>query len=228
MLDLDDLSLHEQLLLLALNDEKGTMQGQLFEYGAAGAMLTELLLRNCIVLDESKKNKKRYVKVAATSSVGDPLLVELLAQVRMAKRPAPLSTWVRRAAGTRRLRHRIADRLRYRGILGKKEGRVLFVFSRQLYPTMNPAPEHELVERMRAAVLGEDAVPPRTAVMVTLARQLDLLRHVLTRAELKARKRRLKDLDELGTSDEATRAAVAAVKEVIAATHAAVMAATSG
>lgn len=223
---LDELFLPEQLLLLALNDERGTMQGQSFELGAAGAVLAELLLAGRIVLDQA--TKKHPVNVADRSSLADPILDEVLARIRTAKRPSPLATWVQRIAGTRRLRHRIADRLRYRGILGKREGRLLLVFSRQLYPTMNPAPERELVARLRQAVLTEEAVEPRTAIMIALARQLDLLRYVLSKTELKARKKRLQQLGELASADPAVREAVAAVKQVIDAMHAAVVVAAAG
>lgn len=226
MLTLDELFLHEQLLLLALNDETGTMQGQSFELGAAGAVLAELVLAGRIGLDQA--TKKHVVKVADPASLADPILDEALARIRTGKRPAPLATWVQRIAGTRRLRHRIADRLRYRGVLGKREGRVLLLFSRQLYPTIDPAPERELVARLRRTVLGEDAVEPRTAIIIALARQLELLRYVLSKAELKSRKSRLQQLGELTMADPAAREAVAAVKQVIDAMHAAMVAASAG
>jgi hypothetical protein len=200
MASLDDLYLHEQLLLLALHDEKGTLQGTSFEIGAAGAVLAELLLSGHIGVEPVKK--KRMVKVLDTSLPGDPLLDEVLQRMRTAKRSEQVTSWVTRIAGTKRLRHRIAERLRLRGILGKREGRVLLIFSRDLYPTTDPAPERELVERIRRAVLADGEVPAPTAIMLTLAQQLSMLGPVLTRAELKQRKQRLKQLASLEAVDK--------------------------
>ena len=225
MPQLDDLHLHEQLLLLALHDEKGTMQGASFEFGAGAAVLAELLLSGHLALEQVKK--KRFVKVVNATLPGDPIVDEALLRIRTARRAEQSATWVRRIAGTKRLRHRIADRLRYRGILGKREGRVLLIFSRDLYPTTNPSPERELVERIRQAVLGDDPVAPHTAIMIALAEQIGLLHPVLTRQERKARKRRLKELATLEAVDEGARAAIKGLTDVIeanAAVHAAVVA----
>jgi hypothetical protein len=225
MASLDDLYLHEQLLLLALHDDKGTMQGASFEVGAAGAVLAELLLGCHIGVEQVKK--KRMVKVRDASLPGDPLLDEVLQRIRTAKRSEQVTTWVARIAGTKRMRHRIAERLRMRGILGKREGRVLLVFSRDLYPTTDPAPERELVERIRRAVLADGEVPARTAIMLTLAQQLSMLGPVLTRAELKQRKQRLKQLASLETVEEGARAAIKGVRDVMEAqaAHVAIIAA---
>jgi hypothetical protein len=225
MPQLDDLHLHEQLLLLALHDEKGTMQGANFEFGAGAAVLAELLLAGHLALEQVKK--KRFVKVVNATLPGDPIVDEALLRIRTARRAEQPATWVRRIAGTKRLRHRIADRLRYRGILGKREGRVLLIFSRDLYPTTNPLPERELVERIRQAVLGDEPVAPHTAIMIALAEQIGLLHPVLTRQERKARIRRLKQLATLEAVDERARAAIKGLKDVIeanAAVHAAVVA----
>jgi len=223
---IDELHLHEQLLLLALHDEKGTMQTVNFEFGAAGAALAELVLSGHVGLEQVRK--KQLVRVLDTALPGDPILDEVIQRIRTSKRAEQPVTWVRRIAGTRRLRHRIAERLRYRGILGKREGRVLLIFSRDLYPTANPAPERELVARLREAVLGADDVAATTAIVVAVADQIGLLHHVLTRAERKARKQRLKQLAALETVAEDARSAIRSVKEVIDANAAHVVVMTAG
>ncbi len=227
MPELDDLHLYEQLLLLALHDEKGTMQGGSFEVGAGGAVLCELLLGGWAVLEEAGRRRKRVVKVTDTALPGDPILEEVLRRISGAKRHDGLATWVTRIAGTKRLRHRIAERLRHRGILSKREGRVLVIFSRDLYPTANPAPERELVERVRAAVLGDEEVAAHTAIIVALANQLGLLRPLFTRPELKAHKARIKQLAALEGVEAAAREAIETVKQVIAAQAAAVVVAAT-
>ena len=53
-----DLYLHEEIMLLALKDEKGTISSGTYQHAMGGAILAELLLRKHIAVDESKKNKK--------------------------------------------------------------------------------------------------------------------------------------------------------------------------
>ncbi|NJD10094.1 MAG: GPP34 family phosphoprotein [Gemmatimonadetes bacterium] len=215
MASLAELHLHEQLLLLALHDDKGTIQGANFALGAAGAILVELLLGGHIAIDAVKK--KKFVTPGEAALPGDPILDEVLQRIRTAKRNEQVNTWISRIAATKRLPQRTAERLRFRGILGRREGRVLLFFTRELFPTNDPAPERELVQRIREAVLGDAEVPVRVAVLTALANQLSLLGPVLDKQERKARKQRLKQVSELDAVDAATRAAVKGVQEVIAA-----------
>ena len=225
MSELKDLYLHEQLLLLALSDEKGTMQSLNFEFGAGGAVLAELLLTGRLGLEQARK--KQFVKLTDDTLTGDPLLDEVLQRVRAGKRPEQPAAWVRRIAGTKRLRHRIAERLRYRGILGKKQGRVLLVFSRDLYPTLDPEPERALLALLREALLGTGEVAPTTAILLALAHHIGLDYVLFSRPERKAHKRRLKQLVSLESVAGEAREAVKCVQEVIEANNAAaVIAAT--
>jgi hypothetical protein len=108
-----------------------------------------------------------------------------------------------------------------RGILRKDDRRVLLVFSRRAYPTVNPGPERELVARMRRAIFDEAGLAdPRTAIAVSLASNADLLRQLFDKKELKAKKRKI---EELTRSSEVSRA----TKEAIEAARAAMTAASS-
>ncbi|MGH7553244.1 MAG: GOLPH3/VPS74 family protein [Longimicrobiales bacterium] len=212
------LYLHEELLLLALNDETGTLAfGSMFSYAVGGAILAELMLRDRIAIEQVRKSK--LVNIARTSGVGDPLLDECLEQIRTAKKRKSVLGWVGKFAG-KSLRDRIADRLCLRGVLRKEDRRVLFVFSRRAYPTVNPEPERELVARMRQAIFQDGVVDSRTAIAVSLASNADLLRPIFGKKELKPKK---KKIEELTRSTEVSRA----TKEAIEAARAAVMAASS-
>ena len=50
-----DLFLHEELLLLALRDGKGTIAGSFYQQAMAGGILSELLLGERIRIREGKK-----------------------------------------------------------------------------------------------------------------------------------------------------------------------------
>ena len=225
MFKTDHLYLHEEVLLLALHDEAGKIQGGWFNYAMGGAILAELLLAGRVTIETVKK--KKLLAMDRTSMIGEQILDECLLRVQQSKRRATLATWVTRFSSLRKLRERTADRLCLRGILQRREGRVLLVFSRMLYPTVDPRAEQALVERMRQAIFEDGEVDVRTAAVTTIAFQTGLLRNVFKARELRSRKTRLNNLPMPSEIELAIQEAVAAAKSAMAAAStAAVMAAT--
>lgn len=227
---LADLGLHERALLLALDDDRGTIhQAAMYAYAVAGGILAELLLAERIRLEERPGKKKALVEVASATQTGDPVVDEVLEKIRTAKRRAPLDRWVARVAQTSNLKHRVAQRLAWKGVLRATEDRVLLLFRRRIYPELDPEPERELAASLREAVLGDsDDVDARTAILAAMGWRAGLLRPVLDRKQLKARKQRLESLAKGDAVAGATKAAIAATQAAItAATLAATTAATS-
>jgi hypothetical protein len=220
-----DLRLHQEVVLLALKDQKGTPVASTYTFALAGAILTELFLEERVGLEERKRGKP-LVTLQSGTQIGDPVLDDALRQVREAKRRANAVTWVQRWAKPRLL-HETARRLAQQGVLRVEEKRVLLLFNRTVYPEMDPGPERRLIERMRTAIFGDDEVDASTAAIVTLAHAAALLNPIFGRKELKGRKKRIAALSEGDAVGEATRAAIqAAHAAVVAATAAATSAAT--
>ena len=210
------LKLYEEITLLGLREEKGTAASGYLNYAIAGALVAELLLEGRIELVDGSQQRVQVVDGTAT---GDPLMDESLQRMVERKKPAALRAWITRLGGMKGLMHRAAMRLCERGILRADEATVLLIFSRNVYPEIDPAPEQEIVERMREAIFGEDGeVEPRTAVLVSIASGGRLLEEKFGRRELKTRRKRLEEI----ANGERTGAAT---KQVIAACEAAVMAA---
>lgn len=217
--DPDRLFLHEQIILLCLRDEKGTfICGTNAGFAMAGAALSELLLMERLAI-EGEGTSERVVLQDA-SSAGDPVLDECLAMVAGSTPRAPRD-WITRFARLRDVTHRVAQGLARRGILRADEQSVLLIFSRRVYPEVDPAPERELSERMRAAIFGpEEPVDPLLAMLISVARGADLLRHVFDRRELKGASARL---DRIVAGDPGGTATQAAVKAMQAAAATAAM-----
>jgi Golgi phosphoprotein 3 len=204
------LYLYEELMLLALRDKEGTFAADDmgFLYALSGCLIAELLLTEKISMEEVKKNKK-MVNLENPTPFADPILDESLEKLRGAKRRATLNTWVTRLAGMKKLKHRAAKQLCRRGILRADEKSVLLIFSRKIYPELDPGPEREIVDRVRAAIFTDSAeVDPRTAVLVALGSKGGVLKNVFDKKELKARKDRIETIaDAVSTAS--------AVKEVV-------------
>ena len=216
-----ELHFYEEIMLLALRDKEGTFAADDmgFLYALGGSLLAELLLMRKVSIDQVKK-KKKLVQLDSSTPTGDPILDECLEKLRTARRRGSLNTWVSRFAGIKRLKHRAAEQLCRRGILRADEGKVLLIFTRKIYPEMDPGPERELVGRLRDAIFTDiDCLDPRTSVLVALADKAGVFKNVFDKKELKARKKRIEEIGE----GEMT---AAAVKEVVEAMQVAVMVAT--
>ena len=214
-----DLCLHEEILLLALRDEEGTIaSGTLYQFAISGAILADLLLQNRITVDESKR---KLVNVVSSKPTGDALIDECLAKMHVAKRRASLQTWVSRFAGIAKLKHRIAEGLCDRGILREREATVLLFFTRRTYPEANPVPERELLKRLRKTIFTDvQKLDPRTVVLVSLAHRSGLLKVTFDKKRLKERKARI---ERIVSGDLTGHAAKAAIEAMQAAAMVAVM-----
>ncbi len=211
------LTMYEELLLLALDDRKGTTGMSAWHATAmGGAILAELALLGAVRIGE---DKKKLVDAEPGFTVADPLLAECLQLVRTAKRRRKGSDWVLKFAGLKDLKNRVARGLVARGVLNEETDKVLGLFTRRKYPARDGGPEHELVTRLREAVLTDtDRVEPRTMVVAVIAQATELLPQAIDKKLLKTRKARLKQLAE----GEATRGAgAAAAGEAVAAARAA-------
>lgn len=219
------LMLHEEILLLALDNEKGTARfGSMHAYGMAGGIITELVLSGRLRLEKVKKTL--LVDVVQRTQTGDPVLDEALEKMATAKRRASIQTWVSRIAQTRKLHERVATRLRDRGVLRREEGRVLLFFPRDTWPTHDEAPERALVQRIHEAIRGDGMVDGRTATIIALAKAGGVLDAHLEKGEMKARKERIEAIVNGNLVGDATRAAIEAVTAAMIATSTAITAAT--
>lgn len=202
-----ELSLAEELMLLALRDDDGTVfGGTMYTFAIGGAVVAELALAGRITVDERQK-----VHVVDSTRTHHPLVDDWLGTMAESKKVRPLSEWVRRVAGTRDLRHRLAVQLVRRGILRASEDKVLLVFTRTIYPELDPRPEAELMERIERAIFEDDEVEARTAILVSLAYRGLVLRALFGKKRLAARKTRLEALADRSIAAGATEQAVQAM-----------------
>ncbi|WP_301774246.1 GOLPH3/VPS74 family protein [Pseudidiomarina terrestris] len=183
------LKLYEALMLLALCEEKGTMNAAYINYGVAAAILADLLLMKRIEVDAENKDKVRVLDDAPT---GDQVFDEALQKMATAKRRGKLKDWVMRVGAIPKLKHKVAQALVADGIVELEEKKVLWLFTKRVYPEVNPAPEQHLRSEMRRLILDRPLeIDPRIAVIVSLAKGARLLPQVFSKDELKSNKERI-------------------------------------
>jgi Golgi phosphoprotein 3 len=207
------LTLAEELLLLMLEDAKGTVPPaatQALPYGLAGATLMELTLMGRLASDGE------HLVVADATPTGDALLDEALAAIAGVSRPRESAHWVR-ALGTGLTQHRerLEERLVERGILHREEHRTLGVFPSPRYPMDDPRPEAESRQRIRAAVLGASPPDARTETLISLAQACRVLDGLFTREEREAARGRVAEIVRGEALGKAVRETVTAINAAV-------------
>ncbi len=206
------LTMHEQLMLLALRDDAGTLESKagMHAYALGGAILAELVLAGRVTIEN---DEKKLVNLIERLPLGEPILDEALELIATAKRRGRATDWVMRFANIKKLMHRVAQQLCRRGILQDSEHKVLWIFTRKIYPEIDPRPEKQLVEELRVAIEVDDQkVPPRTAIVLSLANATGMLAIHFDKKELKQRKERIEQIASGDAVGGATKAAVEAVQ----------------
>lgn len=209
------LYLHEEILLLALRDKRGTVaSGTSYQYAIGGAVLAELLLTGRTTVDSEKK--KKFLRLIDSTPLGDPVIDECLQKVVGAKKRAQLQTWVSRFASVKNLKHEVARGLCRRGILKADEDKVMRIFTRRIYPEIDSKPEREINDRLREAIFTDtDWVDPRTVVLLSLAKSADLLKVNFDKKQLKTRKQRIEQVVNGEMTGKAASDAIAAMQAAV-------------
>jgi len=207
----DRLPIYEEILLLALDDDKGTTgMGAMFANAMGGAVLAELAMLGALKVG---KDKKAPVTAVAKAPVTDPLLAECLALVAAEKKPKKAVHWVTKFAGLKDLKHRTARQLVDKGVLDETSDKVLGIFPRTIYPESDAGPERELRDRLKKAVFTSTSqVEARTIVVVALAQAAGMLPQIFDKKKLKTRKQRLEKLTSGQVAGAATKEAVEAIQ----------------
>lgn len=209
------LKVHEELLLLALHPEKGTVSASAtYTYALGGAILAELLLSGRIEVEGSRRHK--LARLTDDKPTGDPVLDECLGKIASANRPKDLKTWVGRFASIRRLKHRIAEGLVERRVLRAKEEPFFIFFRRMTYPLSDRHAKKEMVDRLRNAILTETGeVDPRTVILLSLAHSTRLLGSVCDKRQLRDHQARIERIIAGEATGPATKAAIEAMQAAV-------------
>ncbi|MBN2133064.1 MAG: GPP34 family phosphoprotein [Sedimentisphaerales bacterium] len=212
----NDLHLYEAMMLLALRDKEGTVEsGAMYQYAVGGAILAELLLSRRICIEEPRR-KRKLITLLSDEPVGDDLIDECLARIARAKRRRAPAEWVSSFCSLKHLKHRAAESLCRRGILAADEDKVLLIFSRNIYPEIDPEPERRLIDRLARAIFTDtEEIDPETVVLVSLAGSTNILRAVFDKKKLKARKKRIEQIVNGEIMGKAAKEAIEAAQAAI-------------
>ncbi len=214
----------EDLLLLLLDDDKGTLTATSYPQPIlGGGVLIELALTGAVeVGDKEGFWRTAKVRVRPDAQPADPLLVDALALVDEKERGA--QDLVNRLG--KGLKETLTARLEQRGILERREGRVLGLFPRTTWPSVDSTHEQAVRRAIEASLVQGVTPDERTGALIALLHAVGQAHKVVDRQGLPASevKARAKKISEGAWAAKAVKDAIAAS---VAATTAAVTAATS-
>lgn len=204
-----ELTIAEQLLLLGLEDRKGTLDWRVFtffEYALAGALLAELWHRGSVTVDGSGT-------VTATGEApGDSGLLGDVHRRIARHEGLKAAAWVATISNTPEITKRQAEELVAKRVLAVHHGTILLLFHRDTYPLADQTPEKELLERIRVALTGGEAADDRLASLLGIAASVGVLSCYYP--------------ERLLAASEANVAAWQSANPIVSATHEAILQAT--
>lgn len=211
----NQLHIYEEVLLLALKDEKGTIHfGVNYNFALAGAIVAELLLKKFVEVET--EGKKKFLKLINPKTQGDDILDECISKLSNSKRRAQVGAWVQRFANLKKLKHRAAESLCRKGILKMEKDKVLLIFTRKLYPEINHKPEKQIMDKLYEAIFtNKKDIDAETIILVSICNFAGLLRPIFDKHKLKERKARIKDLTSGNVVGKATKEAIEAMQAAV-------------
>src|SRR5699024_12538746 len=123
----------EELLLLAMDDEKGTVvfsASDYLNYGLAGAILAELTILERIELNDKK------VVVINEEETGVTFLDSVLGEIKQSNKSKKVDDGDNRIKSKKgQMRKDMIQLLVEKGVLKEEEKKVLWIFNQSTYPT---------------------------------------------------------------------------------------------
>ncbi|MFC7326544.1 GOLPH3/VPS74 family protein [Marinactinospora rubrisoli] len=197
----------EELLLLAYHPDTGRplATDTRLTAGLAGALLAELALTGRVAIE-----RDRVHAAGASQPGGHPELDLLAAEIARQRRPARVRSWVSRT-GSLRLRRALQESAVQRRLLNRERVTVLRVFHREDYRPADPSTRAELLDRLRAMLMGGRAPDPRSTALLGILGATRLDRRLFADLPARERRRRMK---RLLADDRIGRAVLAVIKSV--------------
>ncbi len=186
-----NLSLIDKLVLLALDDEKGTFvsDSMAFGYSIAGAVLFELSIKERIEIVENK------VKIINKEKLNDETLDYCLEIISDTKKERNVNHWIEMIGNKEgSLRKKALNKLISLGILEEKENKILWIFTDRKYPTKNEIPEKNIRQRLNNIIINDSKAGMDEIMIISLADSCGLNKEVYGKEVAKKNDNKIKSI----------------------------------
>lgn len=203
-----NLTLIDQLTLLALDDKKGTFvpDSTSFKYAIAGAVILELALEEKIEILDSR------VKVKERSKTGDKVLDVYFDLIIQSNRERKIKTWIEKfGEKAKHIKKDTLAKLIENQILTKKQDKFLWVFTYNKYPAQNARPETHLKDRLYQIIMHGHRPELKEIMLLNLIESCGLGKEVFGKENAKNFKKTVKQINQY---DQLSGAVNKSIKEV--------------
>jgi len=203
------LTLAEQLLLLALDDETGkllSLPDRSLDYALAGAIIADLTRVGRVAVD---RDTIEILDRTPVASAPEDIGLQELVKAEMTSLRGALSHLAGDAHG---LRKRLIGQLVGKGILKEEDKEFLWVFHFSRYPLADPTAESAIRQRLRNRILMKEVPATETDhVLISLVHVCDLESLLLSDEERKTHAERIR---EIWTRDKIGKAVMDCLEEI--------------
>ena len=186
------LTLSEQLLLLGLNDEKGSVvfsASTALPYGLAGAILLELFFMNRISIKDNK------VKLQNADKTNNEILDDALKLIRSSKKQRDTKYWIQLfQSKLKKLQERLAEQLVAKKVLSREAHSFMWLINYNRYPTHNELPEQNVRERIKSIVLKRAEPTDEEVSLISLIKVCELTNEIFEKSERKKAKAQIEKI----------------------------------
>ena len=204
------LTLVEEIVLLSLNDETGAhlpLPPSALGYGLAGAILSDLIMAERIAVDEGS------VRILNSQTTNNPLLDPWLQRIVDEPYVHSIHYWISAISSEKRnIESSVLDHLIERGILIRKDKKILWVVGLRRYPTIHNEERIEVRTRLQRLIFSDEKPDYFDSTLISLLDGCYLLPSVLPDSELLERSDRI---EEIAKSDPVGREVAIATRETL-------------
>lgn len=206
----------EEIVLLLLHDDKGKfarVSDWSARYAFGGSVLMDLALENRIDTD------LETLLLIDSTPTGDSLLDPMLAEIARESESRAPRYWVERAGSREEeIRDGAVQRLIERGILERREDRILWVFHTQRHKVVDDKETRQVKLRIMNLLFGDEVPNPRDVVTICLADACGIFRELLSSSELEQASERIQQLRRMDLIGQAVSKAIWDIESSLAST----------
>ncbi|MFH1050373.1 MAG: GPP34 family phosphoprotein [bacterium] len=197
------LTLPEQLMLIALKDEKGTVLFTamgILPFSIIGAIMIELYFANRIDYEDNK------IIVTDPTPTGNSFFDEVLKIIVDSGKKKDAKYWLLKIDGKiKNIKENTLQHLVKSNVLKEEKYKVLSLITKTKFPTINPEPEKELRAKIKKFILKYENPDEKNIALLCLVQVTRLLEDLFEKDEIRKAKERINELVERTHMGDAIR-----------------------
>ncbi|MGH3897862.1 MAG: GOLPH3/VPS74 family protein [Pseudonocardiaceae bacterium] len=205
-----ELTLAESVLLLALDEVKGSAGSTPLDPGLAGALLVDLGRLGALQPVGKALHPVQGVEI------GHPVLARAATAIAASSKPRTAKAWVGRLPRELKpLTGTVARPLVERGVLAERRVTVLGLFASTRFPEADPGPERMLRSRLRDVLLDGRTPQEQDALLLGLLVPLGLVDRLVERRQRREARKRAKEIAAQGIAGRAVSDVVRDIQSAV-------------